>query len=114
MQEGGDFAHGRLCCTNMQEANLLHRDGEANLGGEVGRRGGAARWGSEVGRRGGSGEEGAAARELQGMVAKLRQQAKPIHGQLRLCVRARRQLVRARARARAPEDAGTDGIDNNL
>jgi hypothetical protein len=76
-------------------------DGEVNLCGEVGRRGGAARWsgrwGSEVGRRGGSGEEGAAERELQEMVAKSRQQAKPIHGQLR--ARARALAISARARA---------------
>ncbi len=93
-----------------EAARWSGEDGKANLGGEVGQRGGAAmmerlilvaRWGCEV---------GAEARELQGMVAKSLLQAKPIHGQLR----AHPQAISARTCARAPVDAGADGIDNNL
>ncbi len=65
-------------------------DGEANLGGEVGRRGGNG--GKGAARNGGKVTQAAAGKINTSSAA----------------------CARARTRARAPEDAGADRIDNNL
>ncbi len=81
----------------------------ANLSGEVGRRGGAARWGGEDGEAnlGGKVRQGSCKDWWQSHCCRQNQYMVSC---VRLC--ARQKLVCVCARA--PEDAGADGIDNNL